>query len=928
MQDSSSTCLGQIRDFAFFENQCMKSSQNSGQKKEVDQQALIRELERKVKQQAEQLEQIKFSEDKFRMLFENSLDGLWVTERDGSFDQVNQALCDMLGYSQKELVQLSREDVTIEDLNLLNALKTRQEKGSYNGIIKMRRKDGVIIDVEISSAFFKDKTGETFSYVRFKDITEKLTAERKIRQSEANLNALINSTTDAIFAIDRNYKLIALNNSFFDRGYYFAGIRFKPGDDFFNDAAGEDRRAWWRKHIEQAFAGNHFKTEERFDFEGKTYYSEISFTPIKQDNEVTGLVCFSRDITEKKQSEQRQENSEKRFRALIENSNDIISLIDAEGRMQYISPAAKTVLGYELNDRSGRDLFEHIHPDDAPGMMKMFAYVMANPGSSVKAEWRHRHKDGSWLWMEGMGTNLLHDPAVNALVNNFRDITERKVAEQKLENAASELNQIFNTVEEGLFSMDMTAGKYLHVSAGCEKIYGYPISEFFANPQIWFDVIHLDDKAMVNVNREKIRSGEHVTMQFRINHKEQSIRWVETKIIPTLNESGVIIRVDGIVKDITDKKEAEEKLELNEQRFRSLIEKGNDGIIISAEEKIIYASPSIKAIIGYEADTLIGKNPYTLMDTMGEGDVKRLIDFMRETPGESISFQHRWKHKDGTWRWLDCTVTNQLAVDGVNGIVSNFRDITDRKNAEDELQTLNQMLEKNVADRTAQLNEANKMLESFSFSVAHDLQAPLRILKGYAEILTNEHNEQLNTEGHRLLSVIMNYAGLMSQLISDLLNFSQVTRSSLSLSRVDNNLLVKEVVETIKQANPYTKAEIKLHDLGFCHCDSNLVKQVWINLISNAVKYSKKSDKPFIEIGVEQKEGQVIYYVKDNGVGFDMQYESRLFAVFQRLHSKADFEGTGIGLALAARIITKHQGKIWAKAEINKGAVFYFTLPQ
>ncbi|MDB5284739.1 MAG: sensory box histidine kinase [Bacteroidota bacterium] len=867
-----------------------------------------------------------FSEGKFKMFFDNSVDGLMIAKPDGTFREVNQALCDMLGYSHHELLQLTRQQITVEDTSLKEALKTRWEEGRFRGVLKMIRKDGAIIETEISSAFFKDKTGETFSYVSFKDITQKLLAERSINNSEANLNALINSTTDSIFAIEKSGRIIAMNKAFYDRSLEYLGIRFKVGDDLFHSNAGQAMQARWHKHVELAFRGIHFRIEESLVFEGQTYYSEISFTPIKQGEEITGMVCFSRDITGKKLNEEKLKNSEKRFRALIENSNDVISLNNADGSIQYMSPSARAVLGYDPEKMVGKNPFENVHPDDMPRLVTLFKNVMQQAGNSATAEWRQKHSNGGWIWMEGTATNLLHDPAVNAIVDNFRDISERKIAEQKLEKAANELSQIFNSVEEGLFSMDMVRQQYLQVSAGCEKIYGYSIADFFANPRLWYQVVHPEDKTILDKVDMDLHDSKNVEVQFRIIHKNKSVRWVEVKIIPTLNELRILLRIDGIVKDITARKEAEEKLQHSEQRFRALIEKGGDGILIIIDKKIAYVSPSIKTVMGYEPAEMIGRSPYPYIDPKDEKGVLDLISTIRETPGKSVLFQTRWKHKDGTWRWLDCSVTNQMTVEGVNGMVSTFRDITDRKHAEDELQALNQVLEKKVVERTTQLNDANKALESFSYSVAHDLQAPLRILKGYANILKTEHDNELNSEGQRLLSVIMNYAGIMSQLISDLLNFSQVTRMSISISPVDNNKLVNEVIETVRQTYPDMKARIKLNELSTSNCDANLVRQVWFNLISNAVKYSRKKDDPFVEIGVKDQDGKAVYYVKDNGVGFNMEHEHKLFEVFHRLHKQSEFEGSGIGLALAASIVAKHGGRIWAVGKANEGAVFYFTL--
>jgi signal transduction histidine kinase len=239
-----------------------------------------------------------------------------------------------------------------------------------------------------------------------------------------------------------------------------------------------------------------------------------------------------------------------------------------------------------------------------------------------------------------------------------------------------------------------------------------------------------------------------------------------------------------------------------------------------------------------------------------------------------------------------------------------------RKKSEDAIQKLNETLK-----------EANKDLESFSYSVSHDLRAPLRIVSECARLLSVKERENLPAKCKALLEEIMNNSVRMENLIDDLLNFSKMGRAALEKREVDMNTGVRVVVEELqKSLNGSFKSNIVVHDLKPAACDPNLMKQVWANLISNAVKYSHKKETPQVEIGSEESGGTTIYYVKDNGAGFDMAAASKLFGVFQRLHKSSEYEGTGVGLALVHKIISKHGGRIWAEGKVDNGAVFYFTL--
>jgi light-regulated signal transduction histidine kinase (bacteriophytochrome) len=253
-------------------------------------------------------------------------------------------------------------------------------------------------------------------------------------------------------------------------------------------------------------------------------------------------------------------------------------------------------------------------------------------------------------------------------------------------------------------------------------------------------------------------------------------------------------------------------------------------------------------------------------------------------------------------------------------------DITERKHNEEKIKLFNQELEQRVQERTKELESVNKELESFSYSVSHDLRAPLRAIHGYMNILTDEYAGKFDAESLRLTAIIMSNTQKMGRLIDDLLAFSQLGRKELIKTQTSMSQMVTTICEEQKRMEAGRQIEFIVRELPDALVDTVTIRQVWVNLILNSVKYTRNRERAVIEIGSEEREGEQMYFIKDNGAGFDMLYYDKLFGVFQRLHSQKEFEGTGVGLAIVQRIITRHGGKVWAEGKFDEGATFYFTL--
>jgi PAS domain S-box-containing protein len=318
----------------------------------------------------------------------------------------------------------------------------------------------------------------------------------------------------------------------------------------------------------------------------------------------------------------------------------------------------------------------------------------------------------------------------------------------------------------------------------------------------------------------------------------------------------------------------------------------------------------------------------SLRDIRPAEDVPAFTKVVNET---EKGFRHPgvWRHVRKDRSMIDVEITtHNIAFGGREGRLVLANDVTEQRRAEAEVNRLNAELEARVRDRTAQLEIANRELEAFSYSVSHDLRAPLRAIEGFSAVVLENYGGQVDSEGQRLLGVVRQNARRMSQLIDDLLTFSRSGRSEMKVDRVNMAEMARSAFEeTAAEPERRARIEFRLEALPEIDGDPALLRQVWINLLSNAVKFSAGQARPKIEVEGAPEDGFVVYRVRDNGAGFDMAFAQKLFGVFQRLHTASEFEGTGIGLALVQRIVTRHGGRVWAESAVGQGAAFSFRLP-
>jgi PAS domain S-box-containing protein len=488
------------------------------------------------------------------------------------------------------------------------------------------------------------------------------------------------------------------------------------------------------------------------------------------------------------------------------------------------------------------------------------------------------------------------------------------------ETAAARLAAIVASSEDAIIGKDLS-GLVTSWNAAAEKIFGYSAAEMIGQPIR--RLIPPERQSEEDEILGRIRQGENVR-HFETERRAKDGRLVAVSVtVSAIRDSaGHLVGASKIARDISETKGFAAALRASNERYRALFEYAPDGILIAdPESNYLDANASICRMLGRTREELIGLHASDIVSPAERPHIGSALADIKATSEHHREWQFR--RKDGSVFAAE-VIAARLPDGNLLGMV---RDITERKEAERDIRQLNHDLELRVAARTADLEAANRELEAFSYSVSHDLRAPLRAVDGFAQAVLEDFGPQLPAEGQWQLGVIRESAQRMGELIDDLLAFSRLSRQPLRQQSIDSNALVRGVLADLQAEQAGRHVQIDLGDLPPCEGDPALLRQVWLNLLANALKYSRKRDPAVVEIGCRPDgAGRPAFFVRDNGTGFDMRYADKLFRVFQRLHRAEDYEGTGVGLAIVQRIVHRHGGRVWAEAAVDRGATFSFTV--
>lgn len=633
------------------------------------------------------------------------------------------------------------------------------------------------------------------------------------------------------------------------------------------------------------------------------------------------------DITERKRAEEALRASEERLRQAIRASQ--IGIFDHDHRTDtiYWSPEQRKIHNWGADEPVTLPAFlDSVHPDDWETIAAAVRRAHDPAGDGLyDVEHRIIHRNGEVRWLvtrsqtffEGEGDARRPVRTVGADL----DITERKRAEITLRQSEQKFATTFRISPDSININRMSDGLYIDINEGFTALTGYMRQEVIGRSSLdlnlWADP--LDRARLVQGLQER---GEVVSLEAVFRLKDGTLRTglMSARQIEIEGEMCIL----SITRDITERKLVEEQLLYQ----ANLLQNVSDAIIASDPDfKITNWNQAAESLYGWCADEVIGRPVNEILCT----------EYADNTPEQVLrQFQEQgiWrgevmqKHKDGTT--LNILASVSMIKDNASkivGVVAANRDITERKQVEEEIRRLNEELEQRVIERTAQLEAANKELEAFAYSVSHDLRAPLRAIDGYTRMLQEDYESALDANGQRICGVVREQARRMNQLIDDLLTFSRLSRVQLQTTLLDMQQLAALVFDELTVLENEERIEFRLNALPPALGDHTLIRQVWQNLFSNALKFSSKRERAVIEVRGWQEGHEIVYSVRDNGAGFEPEYAHRLFGVFQRLHNEAEFPGTGVGLAIVQRIIYRHGGRVWLEGQPDQGATVYFALP-
>ena len=761
------------------------------------------------------------------------------------------------------------------------------------------------------------------------DITERKRAEEEARRSEARLDFALKIVHTGAWVMDLGSQKASHRTLIHDQIFGYQTLLPEWGyEQFMEHVLPEDRPEVVRHFREALTAQTDWNCEcrirradgeVRWIFAAGTHQRDAAGKAVR----LAGIV---QDITERKQAEE----ASHRLVAIVQSSDDAIIGKSLEGVITSWNPGAQKIFGYTEAEMVGQPLLKRLVP---PELLHEEPEILARikRGESVEHfESVRIRKDGRKI-----DVALTISPVRNAkgiiigASKIARDITERKRAEEDLRISERHYRRLFEAAMDGILILEADTGAVVDVNPFLIKMLELPRTKILGK-KIW-ELGFFNDITANHAKFLELQQRGHVRYE-DLPLETASGQRMDVEFVSNIYPVNSHQVIQCNIRDVTQRQRMESDLRESEQKYRTLFETARDAVFLLKEDRWVDCNPRALDMFGCPSrEDILGHSPDQFSPPC-QPDDRDSRELVIEKTTAALAGQPQffeWLHTrcDGTTFPAEVSL-NTVKLKDTLLVQAIVRDITERKGNEIKNRKWNAELEQRVRDRTAELTLVNKELEAFSYSISHDLRAPLRSIDGFSRILLEDCIGQLNIANQEYFQRIRAASQRMSQLIDGLLQLSQFTRSEMRRAPVDLSALARAVADDLQQAEPNRRVEFFIAPNLNAEGDANLLRAALENLLGNAWKFSSKQSAAKIEFGVTTRDGAPAYFVRDNGVGFNMAYASKLFGAFQRLHSATEFVGTGIGLATVQRIIHRHNGRVWAESEQDHGATFYFTLPR
>ena len=855
--------------------------------------------------------------DKYRSIFDNSLVAFFQTDANGKILEVNAAASEMLGYTVEEMKTLGREGIIESSESYIKLLKDRKSHGTASGIVTAIRKSGEKILCEYSSKIFKTSKGAYRASTTLVDVNKRKLKEQELKETSKFMKMILDNTTESFIILDKNLDIVSFNKPAEDFAIKLINVPLQKGNSIFTLAEKADHprlQEMYNYILQGNSLSNNYTLKNATD--QQTIF-KISYSPVKDENDVySNIMINAKDITvEEKALQVIREERGALQSALDENqrimraSPDIICSIDnSTGKLLRVSEAMFTVLGYHPSEVVGKSFIDTIYVDDIKKTKEIYDLIVSGK-NITNFQNRNVKKDGSIVPLIWSAT---FDRKDNILYAIGRDASEKIKAEKTILESEEKYKHLFYSNPLPMWIYNLKTKEFLEVNDAAINHYGYSRAEFLS--KTIFDI--RSKEAAFNL-KKVIKKGRgigffhHVSKHLKKNGQEIEVD-ITSHVINYNGSDGVLVSAN----DVTERMRLEQHLIKYNETVRTILESITDGFLsVDKNWTINYCNSEAEKLIGKKTLELEGLNLWDVNNETIPGSLYQ--------PFNQAMFEKKAKHiehyieQSGIWLEI-------IGYPSNDGLSIYFKNITERKIVEKQINSLNNSLEK----RAAELIASNQELENFAYVASHDLQEPLRMITSFLQLLEMKYHDTIDAAGKKYISFAVDGASRMNNLILDLLEYSKVGRTNVNYGETDMNEIVEEVLENFQQKISATRAKISTEKLPVLKkVVRSQMYQLMQNLIGNALKYQHPHIDPIIKINCEKNEEGWLFSIKDNGIGIDDKFASKIFVIFQRLHSKNEYSGTGIGLAICKKIIDLLGGKIWVES-INEGSTFWFLIPE